>query len=922
MPTTVLPYSTLLPRHRQMLEVSSGISPEVIQARGYFTEQSHAAIQALGFGRFQCRAPALIIPLWGLDGSITGYQARPDRPRVRDGKPVKYETPKGARLSVDVPPGAKRKLLDPGTPLFITEGIRKADSAVSRGLCCVAVIGVWGWSERDAFWDTIPFREREIYIAFDSDLSTNEQVQQAARKLRQTLAERGARVKVVVLGGEKPGEKQGLDDFFAQGGCAEELYARATADLPFLTSTEEVPGRHLGYRSSAEGLFHDQQVGEEVVQERLTNFPARIIADLIITDGVEQHREFEVEATVAGQVQRAPVPASEFPFMNWVLPAFGPQAILAAGYEAKEHARAAIQSLSGVVPSTTVYTHLGWIVSGKRRVFAHGAGVIGADDERTGPEMPEETSVHKPVNGLEYGVGGPAGPKGSQLQRAGETRVAVRAPSALALFRLPDPPKGEHLVEAVRTSLGMLKVSASDRLVLPLYAGIWRAPLGGVDYSIYLWGETGLYKSELAALAQQHYGAGMDREHLPANWLSTANANEGTAFLAKDVLLVVDDWLPRGSRGDVERANREADRLLRAQGNHSGRNRCNRDGSPKGQRPPRGLLLNTGEELPEGHSLNARLFALEVRKGDVDLKELSRCQEEAKQGYYAAAMAGYLQWLAPRYDRVIEEMSAGMQELRKGANALSIPANLPRHPRTATIVADLLAGFEVFLEFAVEIGAIDDRRSDSWWERLHDALVELIVGQARKQSEIDPVIQFLGYLAEALLSKQCHVTGPDGEPPETDATAWGWTEWEEKVLDKEGDPVGGARQTEPVYRTRRSAQEPKVGWVTPDGELFLLPKAALQVAQQMAQRTGNYLLLNSHTIGKKCHEKGVLLSRDEGRDRFTVRRNLEGARPYVLHLKAEAVIQRQFHGRPWEEPDWEGERPSEEDLNLDEFLDS
>jgi len=38
---------------------------------------------------------------------------------------------------------------DPTIPLLITEGIRKADAAVSAGLCAVDILGVWNWRGRN-----------------------------------------------------------------------------------------------------------------------------------------------------------------------------------------------------------------------------------------------------------------------------------------------------------------------------------------------------------------------------------------------------------------------------------------------------------------------------------------------------------------------------------------------------------------------------------------------------------------------------------------------------------------------------------------------------------------------------------------------------------------------------------------------------
>src|SRR5436190_21137522 len=112
-----------------------------------------------------------------------------------------------------------------------------------------------------------------------------------------------------------------------------------------------------------------------------------------------------------------------------------------------------------------------------------------------------------------------------------------------------------------------------------MVAGVHRTVLAGTDFAIHVTGGTGLYKTELAALCQQHFGSGMDARHLPASWSSTGNALEGIAFAAKDSLLTVDDSVPQGSANEAQRFHREADRLLRAQGNRSGRGRMRSDGN-------------------------------------------------------------------------------------------------------------------------------------------------------------------------------------------------------------------------------------------------------------------------------------------------------------------------------------------------------
>jgi hypothetical protein len=58
-------------------------------------------------------------------------------------------------------------------------------------------------------------------------------------------------------------------------------------------------------------------------------------------------------------------------------------------------------------------------------------------------------------------------------------------------------------------------------------------------------------------------------------------------------------------------------------------------------------MLSTGEEIPAGHSLRARLFVTGIVKGDVDLDKLTSMQRLAADGVFAAAMAGYVARGAP-----------------------------------------------------------------------------------------------------------------------------------------------------------------------------------------------------------------------------------------------------------------------------------
>jgi hypothetical protein len=250
---------------------------------------------------------------------------------------------------------------------------------------------------------------------------------------------------------------------------------------------------------------------------------------------------------------------------------------------------------------------------------------------------------------------------------------------------------GDELRHSIRAPLKLLDLGP-ERLTVPLLSAVFRSVMGDTDFSLHLCGPTGTFKTEVAALAQQHFGAGLDARHVPGSWSSTGNALEMLAFTAKDALLVVDDFCPAGSSADVQRYHRDADRLLRGQGNRSGRQRLRPDASLRPTKPPRGLVLSTGEDVPRGQSLKARMMTLEVAHGDFGAQpptpnhRLTDCQADANAGLYANAMSGFVRWLASRYDAIRGRLRGDPRRARSGQGPRTAPlqnASINRATRNA-----------------------------------------------------------------------------------------------------------------------------------------------------------------------------------------------------------------------------------------------
>ncbi len=217
--------AAILPQHQALL-AASAIGPDVVRARGYVSIDSRKQLQryAKGFGA-KCPVPGLLIPLRRKDGSVWGYQYRPDAPRLMDGKPRKYETPYRQCAGIDIPVAIKGKLDDPSEPLFATEGSRKSDAAVSAGLCCVSLLGVWSWRGTSPVggkvalpeWHDIALNGRRVVLAFDSGVATKSAVARALAELANYLESKGAKVEYLHLPDDGDG-KCGLDDYLAAHG--------------------------------------------------------------------------------------------------------------------------------------------------------------------------------------------------------------------------------------------------------------------------------------------------------------------------------------------------------------------------------------------------------------------------------------------------------------------------------------------------------------------------------------------------------------------------------------------------------------------------------------------------------------------------------------------------------------------------------
>ena len=422
--------------------------------------------------------------------------------------------------------------------------------------------------------------------------------------------------------------------------------------------------------------------GGATIPVMLADFAAEIVEEVTVDDGAEQSLTWLVRVTTragrTGEVRISPDQLGRP--RQWAAKAVGLDALVMPGVATQDHLRAAVQVGSTSVSRRTVFTHTGWRQIGGRHAYLTASGALGAVG------LDESVTVDL---------------------------------SQLGGYALPPVPDVRVVRAAVRASLTILDV-APDAVTVPLLAAVYRAPLPlPPECAVWLYGRTGTLKTALTALAQQHYGPSMDAHSLPGNWMSTANALEDRAFTLADTVFVVDDYSPDATGTDARRRAAAADRLIRGSANRSGRARLRADSTRRPEKPPRGQLLISAEDVPPGvESMRARTFVAEIAPGDVSMPRLTAAQMAAADGTLAIAMAGYVQWLARRYDTgngLPESLAAERTTLRDFARAEG-------HPRYALNVGSLALGWHAFLAFAAETGAINAEESEGLWPRVWKAL--------------------------------------------------------------------------------------------------------------------------------------------------------------------------------------------------------
>ena len=448
----------------------------------------------------------------------------------------------------------------------------------------------------------------------------------------------------------------------------------------------------------------------------LANFDLEIVAQNVRMDeGSIVRRDFQVNLHLNGETVPLVIPSEDFcchQLVNRILEHAGSDAII---YGNHKDLRIAAQELSpSPAPIKTITTSMGFNEQG---AYLAPGMIISAREINVSPEIDVDLSEGNFSRNLKF-----------------------------------LPPTLDVLKDLVRHLHNEFLELKAHSVTYPLIGHIVLAAIasqigriGKQKPVMHLQGPSGGGKTFLGNLAASFYGAFDDR---PLPWTSTANAIESEGFLFRDALMFIDDFKTAIVNP------KKVIRIIQNSANSQGRARLSSGGGYKliPMRGVRGLILSTGEDfISDVESVIGRTLLVNVEP-DQNMEAGAACWR--RRGEYRMLIPGLLQWMLSQNDwlgdfenRVVERI----ENLREAV------ANLSNGTRVASNWALNAFGFELFIRFSLDLGVIDDQRSQDLLNEYQKMIADHITDHADRLMLQDPVEVFFQVLSQKLATNAVRV---------------------------------------------------------------------------------------------------------------------------------------------------------------------
>ncbi len=573
---------------------------------------------------------------------------------------------------------------------------------------------------------------------------------------------------------------------------------KTIATLYYLAKKAGIGFGSLYFTNKKDGCLYRKKIttknGSQTSENiKLANFDAKILKDITRDDGVEQIKVYKIAGKIKGKnLPDIEVPVKTFESMSWVN-MWGAKAIISPGQSLKDYIRHYIQ-INSDADESTQYSHTGWIQTKKGWSYLTKKGSIG------------------------------------------EENLSVNLSTGNRRYNLPLKVKEKFEDRSIKTSLGFLNV-ADPEIAYPLFALTYLAPLTTLldqqpNFSMFLYGKTGHYKSSISTLALSHYGK-FNISELP-NFSDTANSIERRMSDLKDSLMILDDYHPSANRFESQGKESILQRILRAIGNRASRGRLKSDTSERKSYTPRACVLITGESLVQVESSLSRAMVIEIKNKDqVDIEKLSKLQEGKMMRRLPRAMTSYIEWLRPRIEDIQERFEDTFPQLRMEYQQKGCHSRVPEQP------AFLMFALQLVMEWMIEKEVITPKKSVKVLETAKTVFKKYVSDQSKRLEEETPTRKYIEIFRTLLNQQKIHLLSKDKEY------------YEGVGFDSS---IGGQKDKYDNYKSTH------VGYYDYD-YLYVLPQGLYKEVVEFANRSNSFFSATERQMRKHLKEEGVLIQR-------------------------------------------------------------
>ncbi|MBI5193557.1 MAG: hypothetical protein HZA08_08980 [Nitrospirae bacterium] len=468
----------------------------------------------------------------------------------------------------------------------------------------------------------------------------------------------------------------------------------------------------------------------------------------------------------------------------------------------KDHVREAIQKISNNTGQKEIiifYCHTGWKKINNEWVYLSGGGAIGSA---------KDVNVSLPQNFHRYNL----------------------------------PKQSENEVEAIRISLSFLEL-ADREITLPLYSFLFLSVLTTLlkpipNFSAYLYGDTGTFKTTLSLMLLSHFGDFTDPQEL-SNFEDSANSIEKNGFLLKDNLMVLDDHHPSIKKVDADSKKNLAQRAIRAFANRTGRGRLNADTTLKATYFPRGLLLVTGEEIITLQSTLARVMIVEINKGDVNKARLTELQSKAS--LLPHAMTSFILWVKRNMEEITSNFKSQFVELRGVAGVDGLHGRYPEQ------IAFLQYGLNTIASWLIDKGIFLEQEAEELTAVGWNIFKKVAENQNKRLEREDPMKRFAEIIQTAIAQGKAK-------------------------LEHKGE-----------YRNEIRGGEfgELIGYFDDCGIYYLLPEAVWNLLSKFCIGQGEHFPISRQSFYRQLQVKGII---EAGQGQTTKQERIRGQNKRVLKI--------------------------------------